>query len=244
MRTQRFFELALMAGFMLGPTLISAPRTYAQTLGSGTYRVEVRNVGSVHSSVWRLQVSGNQISGTSEWENRRVNAMSGYISGNRVQIQRDCRPGFTGPCQQTYYGTIGNGVIQGSFTGTGAAPNNVWRLHLGAVQPSYSGLEGTWKYSASCVAPHTGPWTGFMYFNLRADGTYAGKASGSWVNTNSADIGGGTVRGNEVSFNFNPTGWTSYYIWKGQFISDGSGIRIQGTAYYYGGKSCNFIMTR
>ncbi|MBA2592748.1 MAG: hypothetical protein H0U97_11025 [Gammaproteobacteria bacterium] len=82
-----------------------------------------------------------------------------------------------------------------------------------------------------------------MNFNLGADGTYSGKANGQWVNTSSAAMGGGTLQGNEVTFNFVPTGWTSYYIWKGRLISDGRGVRIEGTAYHYG-NTCNFIMTR
>jgi hypothetical protein len=82
-----------------------------------------------------------------------------------------------------------------------------------------------------------------MSLNLGADGKYSGKANGSWVNTNSADIGGGTLQSSEVTFTFNPTGWTSYYIWKGRLTSDGRGVRIEGTAYH-GGNACNFTMTR
>lgn len=108
--------------------------------------------------------------------------------------------------------------------------------------PLASGLQGSWRYNASCSAPpyHAGSWNGVMDFNLGADGTYSGKANGQWVNTSSADIGGGTLQGNEVTFNFVPTGWQSHYIWKGQFVSVG---RIEGTASHYG-NSCNFIMTR
>jgi hypothetical protein len=97
---------------------------------SGAYQVQVRNSGTIHRAVWRLQVSGNQITGTSDW-GTRVDTIQGYIQGNRVVIQRDCRgQGFTGECRQVYNGVIGNGVIQGSFSGTGAAPGNVWTLNL------------------------------------------------------------------------------------------------------------------
>ncbi len=51
MKTRNFFGLALIAGLMLCTALMSAPTAYAQTLGSGTYRVEVRNSGSIHPSV-------------------------------------------------------------------------------------------------------------------------------------------------------------------------------------------------
>jgi hypothetical protein len=99
-------------------------------LVSGSYQVQVRNSGTIHRAVWRLQVSGNQITGSSDW-GTRVDPVQGYIQGNSVVIQRDCRgQGFTGECRQVYQGIIGNGVIQGSFSGTGAAPGNVWTLNL------------------------------------------------------------------------------------------------------------------
>lgn len=108
--------------------------------------------------------------------------------------------------------------------------------------PTASGLQGTWRYSVSCSAPayHAGSWDGVMDFTLAANGTYSGKANGQWVNTNSAGVGDGRLQGNEVTFNFVPTGWTSYYIWKGRFVSAG---RIEGTATHYN-NSCNFVMTR
>lgn len=376
--------------------MLCAPAANAQSFGSGVYRVQVRNSGTVHDAIWRLQVSGNQITGASEW-GARVDPMRGYIQGNRVVIQRDCRgQGASGACQQVYDGVIGNGVIQGSFSGTGAAPGNVWTLYLGASTnnscfsedpgagstdrnahynwarqqdanqlrdnliyklnllarcpamsddklssafasisviifrhtanancfnqgfinadwsthkkwaaangrqqthtnlqwrtatginclaragqidyfadvsvaianapfangaggvspqpqpqpqpqpppPTASGLQGTWRYSASCSAAyHAGSWNGVMNFAVGADGAYGGKANGQWVNTNSADIGGGKLQGSEVTFNFNPTGWTSYYIWQGRFVSN---QRIEGTASH-GGNTCNFVMTR
>jgi hypothetical protein len=108
--------------------------------------------------------------------------------------------------------------------------------------PPANGLQGTWRYNVSCSAPayHAGSWNGVINFTLGADGKYSGKANGQWVNTNSADIGGGTLQGNEVTFNFVPSGWTSHYIWKGRFVSAG---RIEGTATHYN-NSCNFVMTR
>jgi hypothetical protein len=51
------------------------------------------------------------------------------------------------------------------------------------------------------------------------------------------------LQGNEASFVFTPTGWTSYYIWKGRLISDGKDMRVEGTAARYG-TTCNFTMTR
>ncbi len=393
MSTQNFFGLALIAGLILCTALMSAPAASAQTLGSGAYQVQVRNSGTIHPAVWRLQVSGNQITGMSEW-GTRTDPMRGYIEGNRVVIQRDCRgQGINGPCQQVYTGVIGNGVIQGSFSGTGAAPNNVWTLSLGtptnnscfsadpgagstdrnahygwaqqhdAAQlrgnliyklnllyrcpamsddqlssafatisviiaryvpnancfngdpgvistdwsahknwaasigrqqsfnnlqgktaaafrcldrsgqmsyfadvsvaianapftrgggspqpqpqpqpqpPSPSGLQGTWRYSASCGNDRL---NGTMTLNLGADGKYSGSSSGNWYGANSASITGGTLQGSEVRFDFIPSGWTSYYIWKGRLVSDGNGARIEGTADRSGG-ICNFTMTR
>jgi WSC domain. len=96
-------------------------------LSSGTYQVAADNAGTIHNSTWTLQVSGNQITGTSQWDccpGPRVDALTGRIEGNRVIIERDCSgQGWEGECRQVYDGTIGGGTIEGSWSGTGARPS-------------------------------------------------------------------------------------------------------------------------
>jgi hypothetical protein len=105
-------------------------------LASGTYRVEVKNSYRTHVMSWKLEVSGDQISGTLESDccpGPRVDSLRGSINGDRVVIERDCSgQGMKGECHQVYHGTIGDGAVRGSFTGTGSAPNNFWTLNLGS----------------------------------------------------------------------------------------------------------------
>lgn len=117
-------------------TTVSTTTTSTQpnALISGTYKVENTNSGTTYVSTWTLEVSGNQITGTSDWPccpGRRLDPLRGSVAGNRVTIARDCRgQGYVGECRQEFVGTIVSGVVQGKASGTGAAPNNVWTLYL------------------------------------------------------------------------------------------------------------------
>lgn len=108
------------------------------SLVSGVYQVDANNRGTVHRSTWTLEVSGNKISGSSEWQccpGKRVDPLEGQIDGESVTIVRDCRgQGITVECRQIYSGKIGNGVIQGTFSGvlgsqSDSSPQNVWTLY-------------------------------------------------------------------------------------------------------------------
>jgi hypothetical protein len=223
MRTGNFFAMALILGLMLSTALIAAPTAYAQTLSSGSYQVQVHNSGTIHRAVWRLQVSGNQITGTSDW-GTRVDPLQGYIESNRVIIQRDCRgQGFTGECRQVYNGGFRNGVIQGSFSGTGAAPYNFWTLYLGgSTPPSVGELQGTWKYSLGCGY---GGWTGQLQINQSSDGRFTGTISGQDL---SSPIEQGLQQGDQVTFLVPKGIFNKPMTWRGRIIRDGGKLTIQG----------------
>ena len=97
---------------------------------SGSYNVKQGR----WKSVWRLNVSNGQITGTSEWAccpGHRIDKMTGYISGNSVFITRDCSgQGYQGKCKQIYQGEIKNNRINGTCSGTGIGVKDTWILFL------------------------------------------------------------------------------------------------------------------
>ena len=100
-------------------------------LKSGTYHVTQGN----WESTWRLKVEKNgKITGTSEWTccpNHRVDPMKGRITGNTVEIKRDCSgQGYSGACNQTYKGKIVGDRIEGTCSGTGLVAGSTWTLYL------------------------------------------------------------------------------------------------------------------
>lgn len=120
------------------PTVIASdtitPTPYVLTrLKSGVYRVVVV-VGATINSTWTLEVTGDQITGSSEWKccpGYRTDPLSGHIEGKQVIIERDCQgQGFEGACHQVYTGTLQGDTIIGLATGTGLPANTSWTLYL------------------------------------------------------------------------------------------------------------------
>ena len=124
--------------FSAAPTVSPPP---SSLLKSGSYKVEAKAEAhdelteDLWPSTWTLQVTGNQITGQSEWSccpGHRIDPLNGRIEGNRVIIERDCTgEGTVGPCHQVYEGTIKEDVIEGQWTHNGAAAG-WWKLYLGA----------------------------------------------------------------------------------------------------------------
>lgn len=132
-----FFVIEADAEFELVSVSNGEETPAAAPLRSGTYQVETRVGDKDYQSTWTLEVSGNRITGTSEWNccpGRRVDPLTGRIDGAQVVIERDCRGQGSGDdCRQTYEGTIANGFITGTFSGTGAWQDANWKLHLGTA---------------------------------------------------------------------------------------------------------------
>ncbi|MCB1439602.1 MAG: sel1 repeat family protein [Nitratireductor sp.] len=119
-----------------------APEPTGQ-LASGRYRVDTSVNGASYPSEWSLIIDNGRITGTSEWSccpGPRIDPLAGFVSGNKVMIERDCSgQGHVGPCKQTYDGSIMNGRLEGTFTGTGvigAATSWVFSLDNLMTQPS------------------------------------------------------------------------------------------------------------
>lgn len=84
-------------------------------------------------SVWTLSVSGTQISGSSTWDccpGPRVDGLSGQISANQVTIVRDCNGQGQTNCRQTYVGSISNGSVSGTWSGTFEHGGASWTMTL------------------------------------------------------------------------------------------------------------------
>jgi hypothetical protein len=124
-------ELARPVGLMLPPVT----RPGGGGLPSGRFPVVVDNAGTLHTAIWDLTVSGNQVTGTAEWDSSPgvLDPLQGEITGQEVAIVRDCRPQGLETCSQVYVGAIGEESIEGVWSGTGARPSGavVWHLDLG-----------------------------------------------------------------------------------------------------------------
>ncbi len=110
------------------PEIVAVP---TGGLRSGRYRLEAYS-NRLHKSVWDLEVSGSNITGTSEWDccpGRRRDALQGTLQGNSVQIGRSCTgQGISGRCSQVYEGTISDrGIASGGWSHNGNFAGK-WRL--------------------------------------------------------------------------------------------------------------------
>jgi hypothetical protein len=114
--------------------------------------------------------------------------------------------------------------------------------NIGAGDSTQS-LAGSWRWNLACANKFPNG-SGQMRITLGPDGKYTGSFTSQWGEVRSGAITEGVQQGAEITFNFNPGGWTSYLIWKGTIVRDRDGVRIVGTTFYYGGQDCRFTMYR
>lgn len=128
----------------------------------------------------------------------------------------------------------------------------LWNAQTGACQGyRYAGsgggiqeLNGTWKWDLICSSKFPNG-NGQMQITVGPDGKFTGTFTSQWGEVRSGTMTDGVQQNDEITFNFIPNGWTSYLIWKGsRVIRDGSGLRIEGQTFYYGGQDCCFTMYR
>jgi hypothetical protein len=104
-------------------TSSAPPAARPALLPSGTYRIETAASGGQWIGTLRITVSGSRIQGQSEWDccpGRRVDPLSGALTGNRIRFTRICTgQGFNQPCDQVYEGVIEDKSAHGTFTMNG-----------------------------------------------------------------------------------------------------------------------------
>ncbi len=112
------------------------PAPAAGEIPNGSYRVESFS-DRAYTSTWQLEVSGERIDGTSEWEccpGRRTDPLEGWVRDGQVRIARSCTgQGASGRCLQVYDGKItgpeGGQRIEGTWTHNDRFAG-WWRLDL------------------------------------------------------------------------------------------------------------------
>ena len=164
MRNQSFLLITLSLVFML---LVTVYQAFANPLAGGAWEVQQKNVqGAVFRGTFNITQSGNQLSGTAEWQNHTNGKISGILRGEQIEMNISYLDGLIG----TYKAQLSSDcrqLVNGTSTSNRGSDSAIWTADR---KPS---VAGNWNIT-----------------QLNQDGA---KFHGQWVLTQRGDAVSGTA---------------------------------------------------